>query len=125
MRATPKILKKTLEDALLHDAQMDLGLYKFELEALLPEMTAAVTKEKGVYVYAVTVNTHKIRGSVAAMILVDQSGQVFSNEAARDKLKALWEGSYIGNIRKMLPVYVKELNKGNIPINGVKTVLRA
>lgn len=101
---------------------MDLGLYKFELESLLPEITAAVKKEKGIYVYAITVNTHKIKGSVAAMILVDQSCQVFSNEAARNKLKALWETSYNGNIRKMLPIYVKELNKGNIPINGVKSV---
>ncbi len=78
---------------------MDLGLYTFELEKLLPELCATLNKEKGVYVYAVTVNPHKIRGCVAAMVLVDQSVQVFVNEAAKEKLKALWAGSYVGNIQ--------------------------
>jgi hypothetical protein len=64
-----KDIKKTLETDLLHNGNMAQGLYEYELETLLPEMTAAVKKDKGVYVYAVTVNTHKIRGSVAAMVL--------------------------------------------------------
>ena len=105
---------------MLDDAQMDLELYKFELEKLLPELTKAVNEDKGVYVYAITEDTHKIRGCAAAMVLVEKSSQVFVNEAAKETLKALWADSYVGNIRKMRPIYVKTLSKDDIPINGIR-----
>jgi hypothetical protein len=56
------------------------------------------------------------------MVLIEKSGQIHINERAREKLKALWPAAYESNMEKLIPAFAKQLNKGEIPINGVKTV---
>jgi hypothetical protein len=55
------------------------------------------------------------------MVLMERSGKIYINELARDKLRDLWRDAYLHNMKKLIPVFAKQLNDGVIPINGVKT----
>ena len=59
------------------------------------------------------------------MVLIEQSGEVHINELARDKLKEEWKGAYERNMKRFIPGFAKQLYEGDIPINGVKTAMRA
>ena len=59
------------------------------------------------------------------MVFIDQSGKAHINELARDKLKEVWIGAYERNMKKLIPDFAKQLHEGDIPINGIKTVLHA
>jgi hypothetical protein len=59
------------------------------------------------------------------MLLIEKAGQVRINELAREKLKALWLGAYESNMKKLIPIFAKQLAKGEIPINGIKMVVLA
>ncbi|CAA9356672.1 MAG: hypothetical protein AVDCRST_MAG93-7390, partial [uncultured Chloroflexia bacterium] len=77
----------------------------------------SMVHDKDDYIFAVTENSGHV-----AMVLIEQSGQVHVNELARNKLRALWPAAYESNMKKLIPVFAKQLNRGEIPINGVKTV---
>ena len=110
-------IKKLLEKALLHGGDMQYALYAYELEALIDDLKSSMTHDKDDYIFAVTEN----RGDVA-MVLVENSGHVHINEHARTRLQALWPAAYESNMQKLIPAFAKQLNGGEIPINGVKTV---
>jgi len=112
-----KKIKKLLEQALLHDGEMQYGLYEHELEELLDELKASLAKDKDDYIFTVTEN----RGHVA-MVLIEKSGQVYINEQARERLKALWPAAYESNMKRLIPDFAKQLHEGELPINGVKVV---
>ena len=114
---TVKNTKKLLEQALLHDGEMQYGLYEYELEELLDELKSSMAIDKDDYIFAVTENNGDV-----AMVLIERSGQVHINEQAREKLKAFWPAAYESNMKKLIPAFAKQLNKGEIPINGVKVV---
>ena len=40
-------------------------------------------------------------------------------------LKALWLGAYESNMKKLIPLFAKQLAKGEIPVNGIKMVVAA
>ena len=54
------------------------------------------------------------------MVLIEKTGQVYINEQAREKLKALWPATYERNMKQLIPVLAKQLHEGALPINGVK-----
>jgi hypothetical protein len=85
------------------------------LEELLDEWKLSMAKDNDNYIFAVTENNGDI-----AMVLIEEAGQVYINEQAREKLEALWLGAYESNMMKMIPIFAKQLAKGEIPINGVK-----
>ena len=114
---TVKNIKKPLERALLHDGEMEYGLYEHELEELLDELKSSMAQDKDDYIFAVTENSGDV-----AMVLIEKSEQVHINEQARERLKALWPAAYESNMKKLIPAFAKQLNEGEIPINGVKTV---
>jgi frataxin-like iron-binding protein CyaY len=116
-RMTAKNIEKLLEQALIHDGEMQYGLYEYELEELLDELKSSLAKDKDDYIFAVTENSGHV-----AMILIEKSGQVHINEQAREKLRVLWPAAYESNMKKLIPAFAKQLNEGEIPINGVKTV---
>lgn len=114
------VKKKTeqlLEDALINDANMDYALFEFELADMVEEMILSMVNDDDEYILSVTVND----GSVA-MALIERSGNMFVNESARDKLKKLWKTAYSVNMKKLIPAYANELDRGLIPINGIKIV---
>jgi hypothetical protein len=55
-----------------------------------------------------------------AMVLIEKSGEVYINEQAREKLKALWPAAYERNMKQLIPVIAQQLHEGALPINGVK-----
>jgi hypothetical protein len=59
------------------------------------------------------------------MVLIEKSGEVHINEAAKNRLKVIWLGCYARNMRILLPDFAYQLSNGDIPINGIKTVLEA
>lgn len=114
---TLKSTKRLLEQALLHGGEMQHGLYQYELEELLGELKSSMAKDKDDYIFAVTEN-----GGDVAMVLIEKSGQVHINEQARERLKALWPAAYESNMKSLIPAFAEQLNEGEIPVNGVKTV---
>ena len=126
MKTTVNGLKKVLENALLKDGKMEYDLYEYEFVELLDEFKESVIEDKDDFLFAITTHKNDITGKEdTAMVLIEQSGQVHINELARDKLKAEWKGAYESNMKKFIPDFAKQLYEGDIPINGVKTALRA
>jgi hypothetical protein len=121
-----KDIKKTLETALLNNGNMAQDLYEYELEELLDELIASLIEDEDDFLFAVTTHKNDLTGKQdCAMLLIEKSGAVHINEFARDRLKALWQDAYIRNMKKLIPAFAKQLHEGDLPINGVKTVLRA
>ncbi|MDM8567237.1 hypothetical protein QUF74_16505 [Candidatus Halobeggiatoa sp. HSG11] len=111
-----KNIQKQLEKALLNADEMHYSLYEYELEELLEHFKSSLKKDKDEFVFAVTENNNHV-----AMVLIECSGQIYINESARDKLKEFWKKAYSKNIQKLIPMFAKQLNNNQIPINGVKT----
>lgn len=114
---TAKKTEQLLQNALLHDGRMEEALYKFELREFLKEWESSMTKDKDDFIFAVTENNGDV-----AMVLIEKSGQVYINEDARERLKALWPAAYESNMKKLIPNFAKELCKGEITPTGVKIV---
>ena len=114
---TAKKIAKLLEQALIHDGEMQYALYEYELEELLDELRSSMAKDKDDYIFAVTENSGDV-----AMVLIKKSGQSYINEQAREQLRALWPVAYESNMKRLIPAFAKQLHEGEIPINGVKTV---
>ena len=117
---TAKKIETLLSQVLIYDKDMVHKLYEYELEELLDEWKLSMVKDNDAYFFAVTEN----RGDVA-MVLIEKTGQVHVNELARAKLKALWLGAYESNMKKLIPLFAKQLAKGEIPVNGIKMVVAA
>jgi frataxin-like iron-binding protein CyaY len=112
---TATTIAKRLEQALMHGDAMPYGLYKYELEEIIGELKSSLTQDNDDYIFAVTENSGYV-----AMVLIEKSGQVYINEQAREKLKALWHAAYESNMKKLIPVFAKQLHENELPINGVK-----
>ncbi len=121
---TPLVdIKKALENALLHDGSMEQLLYEYEFEDILPELVETLTADKDDYLYAITTHKNDITGiEDTAMVLIEASGETYINELARDKLKEIWDGAYVKNIKQLIPDYAKQLYEGDLPMNGLKAV---
>jgi frataxin-like iron-binding protein CyaY len=113
-----KEIKKLLQQALLHDGAMQYELYQHELEEQLDEMKASMAADKDDYIFTVTVNNGDV-----AMLLIEKSGDIHINEAARERLKTLWPAAYKSNMKKFIPLLARQLSAGELPLNGVKTAV--
>ena len=126
MKTTAKDLKIVLKNALLNEGKMEYELYEYEFEELLDELLASLIEDKDDFLFAITTHKNDITGKEdTAMVLIDASGKAHINELARDKLKEVWEGDYERKMTKLIPDFAKQLYKGDIPINGIKTVVPA
>jgi hypothetical protein len=117
---TAKNIERLLIQTLLHDGAMKYGLYEYELEELVDELTSSLAADQDDYIFAVTENNGHV-----AMVLIEKSGQVHINEQAREKLRALWPAAYDSNLRRLIPAFAKQLQAGELPINGVKTIRKS
>ncbi len=119
---TAKLLKefKTtlfIKEALLNDGKMEKELYEYELEELVEELKESLAEDDDDFIFSVTEHSGHV-----AMLLIEPSGKVYINEAARSRLKRHWKKAYKNNILKLIPGFVKELKNGKIAVNGVKKV---
>lgn len=113
-----KQIEKLLTQALLHDGEMDDGLYEYELADQTDAMYESLVQDKDEYIFAVTENA----GSVA-MLLMEADGTRYINEDARERLKSLWPSpAYETNLKQLIPPIARDLHRGEIPLNGVKVV---
>jgi hypothetical protein len=121
---TKNQIKNALENTLFKDGKMETGLYEYELEDMLEDLKATLLEDNDDYIFALTVHSNDVTlEQDTALVLIEKSGEVYVNEAARDKLKVLWERGYAANMRSILPDVIQQLHNGEIPINGIKTVL--
>lgn len=121
---TKNQIKKALEDALFKDGKMEANLYEYELEEMLEDLKASMFEDNDDYIFALTVHTNDVTlKQDTALVLIEKSGEVHINEAARAKLKTIWEKGYAANLRSILPDFIQQLHNGEIPINGIKTLL--
>ena len=109
-------IEKLLRQALLHDGEMQRGLYEYELEEVVDELKQSLVQDNDDYIFAVTEN----RGHVA-MVLIERTGHIHTNEQAREKLKTFWPAGYESNMNILIPAFAQQLHEGELPINGVKT----
>ena len=109
-------IEKLLKQALLHDGEMQHGLYEYELAGVVDELKDSLAQDRDDYICTVTEN----RGHVA-MVLIEKTGDIHINEQAREKLKILWPAAYERNMNTLIPAFAQQLHEGELPINGVKT----
>ncbi|MBF0230195.1 MAG: hypothetical protein HQK63_11515 [Desulfamplus sp.] len=112
-----KEIKKRLELALVKNGEMQYQLYEYELQELIDDFRTSLIEDRDEFLFAVTEHTGDV-----AMVLIERSGATHINEVARERLMDLWKGAYLQNMKKMIPVFAKQLNQGEIPVNGVKTI---
>ncbi len=111
-------IEKLLHKALLEDGPMAQALYEFEFGDRIDELKRSLAQDNEDYLMAITEN----RGDIA-MILIEQSGTIHSNEQAREKLKQLWPmPNYRKNLERFIPEFAKELANGELSITGVSVV---
>src|SRR6266704_581848 len=101
---TAKNIERLLEQTFLHDGTMQYGLYEYELEELVDELTSSLAADQDDYIFAVTENSGHV-----AMVLIEKSGQVHINEQAREKLQALWPDAYVSNIKQLIRAFARQL----------------
>jgi hypothetical protein len=109
--------KALLTKAMLHNGDMEIKLYEFELKEMAIELFESLIKDKDELVFALTIHSGDV-----AMILIEPFGTVYVNEEARNHLQSRWGKAYKSNIKKLLPDWIRQLKKGVIPYHGVKTV---
>ena len=108
-------IETALRKVLLNDGAMAYGLYEYDMEEHLEYWRKGMHADKNEFVFVVNENDGYV-----AMVLITKEDELFINEEARDKLKAIWEGAYISNIEKLMPLFVDQLSKDILPVNGLK-----
>lgn len=114
-----KVIQTRLRKALVANADMSHALYKYELEEHIAYWKAGMIRDKDEFLFVVTEN----RGDVA-MLLMTNKDELFINELAREKLQQLWnnEGVYESNMKQFIPLMAEQLEAGELPVTGVKTI---
>jgi hypothetical protein len=109
-------IEKLLRAALLENGPMAQALYEFEFADQIEYLKQSRVRDNEDYLMAITEN----RGHVA-MILIDRSDTIYSNELAREKLKQLWPmPNYRKNLERFIPDFAQELANGELSITGVR-----
>ncbi|MBI3960878.1 MAG: hypothetical protein HY328_18870 [Chloroflexi bacterium] len=113
-----KKIEKLLTQALLHDGEMDDGLYEYELAGQKENMRRSLITDQDDYIFAITENA-----GFVAMLLLEANGAAYINEQARERLKTLWPApAYDSNLKQLIPSIARDLHRGSIPLNGAKVV---
>ncbi|MBP7962520.1 MAG: hypothetical protein KBG20_04140 [Caldilineaceae bacterium] len=111
-------IENLLRTALLKDGSMAAALYDHELAEHLDYWYAGLLRDEEAYVFAVTEHSGDV-----AMVLITRAKEVYVNEGARAKLRALWpQPAYARNMKRLIPVMADQLANNIISVNGVKKV---
>lgn len=111
---TTKEIESLLDQALLHNGEMQYALYENELEALLDDLKSSLKRDKEDYIFVVTENNGQV-----AMVLIEKSGKIFINEKAREELKRLWVTTYERNLKQFIPMFANQLENHDLAVTGV------
>jgi hypothetical protein len=122
---TLKEICDVLEHVLLQDGEMDRALYEWEMEEHVDYWTAKMRQNQSEYLIVADVSMNMVTGQPrAALLVLEPAGPISVNEAARDRLKALWKDAYAPNMQKLIPSFAQMLKDGQLPVHGVKAVRR-
>ena len=114
-----KIIEGNLKKTLLDDGPFVWALFEYELEEHLEEYLLSKQADGDKFFFAITEHTNDV-----AMLLIDESDKVHTNEAARTLLKELWNAAYRENIQKLIPHIAEQLDAGYLFAAGVKEINR-
>lgn len=112
-----KRIENLLTQALINDGEMEIQLYEYEFAGAEDDFKQSLIEDNDDCIFSVTEKQNDI-----AMLLIEKSGEVYINEQARDRLKELWQHSYLKNMKQLIPAFATQLNANQLPINGVKVV---
>ncbi|MFO1424730.1 MAG: hypothetical protein U1F70_13985 [Candidatus Competibacteraceae bacterium] len=116
-------IKQALKQALIQDGEMNRKLYEYELEEHLDYLKSSMTKDRDDFIFVVTVRINTLTSNHdVAMLLMENSGKIYINESARDRLQELWSLAYSSNMNKLIPEFARQIKNNELPINGVKTI---
>lgn len=117
LSAKKKRIEARLQEALLNQGPMAYSLYEYELEENIDYWYDGLKADRDELVFVVTENSGHV-----AMLLILPDKTLFVNEEARAKLMEFWQSNYAVNMKRLIPLMVKELSDDVIAVNGVKTV---
>ena len=118
-----KQIHKALERALLHDGELRRELYEYDLEQHIDYWKQSMIRDQDDFLFVVAVHTNDVDYKYdAALLLMEKSGEIYVNEPARERLKALWGKVYSSNMKKLIPTFAQQLKQGELPVMGVKMV---
>jgi hypothetical protein len=112
-----KKIELAIVNVLLNNSNMDLNLYKQDLEENISDIKQGLIDDDEHFAIAIT----EKKGNVA-MCLVTLNNELYINEQAHEKLKSMWIKTYKDNINFMIPHMVSVLKTNHYWINGVKIV---
>lgn len=119
---TLKEICDVLEQVLLQDGEMDRALYEWEMEQHVEYWTAKMLQTHSEYLIVADVGMNMATGQPrAALLVLELSGVIAVNEAARDRLKTFWKDTYAPNIRKLIPAFASMLKDNQLAVHGVKS----
>lgn len=118
-----KQIHKALERALLHDGELCEELYEYELEDHVEYWKQSMIRDQDDFLFVATVHTDDVTHEYdAALLLMEQSGEIYVNPLARERLKELWGKVYLLNMKKLIPMFAQQLKQEDLPVTGVKMV---
>ncbi len=112
-----KRIENLLTQVLIEDGTMEIELYEYEYAGAEDDFKQSLIEDNDDCIFSVTEKQNDI-----AMLLIEKSGEVYINEQARDRLKELWQHSYLKNMKQLIPAFATQLNANQLPVNGVKVV---
>lgn len=112
-----KTIRAALDQGLLHGAPMSAELCKEILLDQLDAFEASLRKDGDDALIAFVAEDGEM-----AMLLLDKSGALYRNEAAREQLKLMWRSYYAANLDMLLPIFVDDLSQGLLGVGGVQWV---
>lgn len=102
-----------LYNALILEGEMKYDLYEYEIEECLPIWQEELKADPKEFIFVVTVNMGDV-----AMVLLTKGGELFINEDARSRLKAIWKSNYTNTIKDIIPSMVKKIKNDELPVVG-------
>jgi len=112
-----KTIRATLDQGLLHDAAMSAALCEEILIAQRDELEASLRDDGDDALIAFVAEDGEM-----AMLLIDKSGTLYRNEAARAQLKQMWRTHYADNLNTLLPIFVQDLAQDLLAVAGVQWI---
>lgn len=112
-----KTIRAALEQSLLHGAAMSAALCKEVLMDAADELEASLREDGDDALIALVAEDGEM-----AMLLIEKSGALYRNEAAREQLKLMWRTHYADNLNTLLPLFVDDLSQGLLAVAGVQWI---
>ena len=117
MHLQKELIYASLKDVLLHNAALSDEIYNEVLANFVDQMKESLRRDADDALICVVTETDK-----AAMLLAEANNKVLRNDAARRRLKEIWQENYEINVLKVIPLFVDQLSQGMLGVAGIKVM---